>query len=178
MNNLSLVHLSLLGLRSPKRVLDIEEYKIGVIKISRFGNDIRNGNNYFILIENQIGNIDFVDKKKGTWGDFIIANLVILNDNFILQKGKSRKAGYLDEKSLYLKKFKLFLDDSSRQLLLERADQRKTSVKSRRHVANKWISKGLNNFKAKKAITVSQNTIHLNCDCLGKHGRCFISTAH
>lgn len=163
---------------SIKEILEQKEYKIRGVRLARFSSSSRFENEYFVIIEDQIGRIVSSAKRKWGWSDLIKANLISPNDRFILKKGDIKITGIPDKEYFNYSQFKLILDEESIRLIVSNEEKIKESAKKIPSLPTNWIPKAIATLKSGKSITITQATGLFNYAILDSPGSYWVPSQY
>lgn len=126
------------------------------IRLARFKGGKKSENEYYIMIENQIGEI-IAKRKYWSWGELIKANLISSDDAFSISHQNAKLIGYPDKNFLNYNWIKIIFDDASAKALIEKEEDIKQNAQKDPN-ASKWIEKDLISIKKKEGVWLSHAT--------------------
>jgi len=137
----------------PEAISKAYKLKIRGIRLARFRSEAKS--EYYVIIEDQIGNIVGSTKKYWSWRELIKAGLIQPSDSFYISFKDNKLVAKPDPNYLDYNWIRLIFDDTSRNALLEREEEIKRKADNN---AKKWPYKSLSSLKNGEGVWLSNAT--------------------
>jgi len=140
---------------TPEAIRDALAAGISVIKLARFRGSTKSEHEYFVIVENLVGDIAGSARKSWSWQALIEKGLVAPSDSFRISYGADSLAMKPDPDHLSWNWIGVIFDDKSREILLER----ERIIRERAGKEKpKWLDKSLEAVKNRKGVWLSNAT--------------------
>jgi len=141
----------------PEAIKRALELGIKGIRLARFRGGTKSEHEYYVIIENQIGNIVSGKRKFWSWVELIKTGLISTEDAFSISYGNDRLVGFPDRNYLDYNWIKIIMDESSRKVLLSKEAEIKEKARDNPN-AGKWINKDFEALKRGEGLWLSHAT--------------------
>lgn len=146
----------LVGARfSPDAIKRALELKLKGIRLARFKGGRRSEHEYYVIIEDQIGEIVSSTKRYWSWIELINKGLINVNDTFSISHGDKKLKAFPDPKFLNYNWIKLIFDEESRKAVLEKKAEIREKADSN---IKKWLEKDFEALEKGQGIWISHAT--------------------
>jgi hypothetical protein len=131
------------------------ELDIKGIRLARFKGAAKS--EYYVIIEDEVGEIVSSIKKLWSWNQLINAGLIQASDNFYISFEKYKLIAKPDPKYFNYKKMRLIFEEPSKKALLEKEEEIKIKSKDDTY-AKKWLDKAISSIKKGEGVWLSNAT--------------------
>jgi len=127
--------------------------KLKGIRLARFRAEEKG--EYYVIIEDQIGDVISTGRFQWSWQDLVAENLIEETDSLIIETKGNMLRGQPDRDTLTWVKKKILLDEDSRKRILDAADSFKQNAGE---LERRWLPKTLDSIRHGKPIYITNAT--------------------